>query len=161
MEQPLFYGQWLIENGLNRGVGSGEPLCCRWLCKKDVPSGGALDEDDHDGQCRNDEHKLNQKPFETHHRLTRRRLVAQFGDTPIQLSDVSIYPGDFVWHFKAHDTFLQKVEPLDDQHLLPELGERVAQRSTGNLHQPFEWAVQLFDQKDRAGDRQRADEQGR
>lgn len=21
MEQPLFYGQWLIENGLNRGVG--------------------------------------------------------------------------------------------------------------------------------------------
>jgi hypothetical protein len=47
------------------------------------------------------------------------------------------------------------------QHLLPELGEGVAQRSTGDLHQPSERAVQLFDQKDRAGDRQRADEQGR
>ena len=39
------------------------------------------------------------------------------------------------------------------QHLLPKLGERVAQRSTGNLHQPFERTVQLFDQKDRAEDR--------
>lgn len=143
------------------GWGEASRCAARWLCKKDVPSGGALDEDDHDGQCRNDEHKLNQEPFETHHRLTRRRLVARFGNVPIQKSDVSVCPGGFVWQVKAHHAYLQKVEPLGDQHLLPELGERVAQRSTGDLHQPFEWAVQLFDQKDCAGDRQRADEQGR
>ena len=99
--------------------------------------------------------------FETHQGLTRRRLVVQFGTVPIQMSDVSIYPGGFVRQVKAHHVYLQKVESLGSQHLLSKLGERVAQRSTGDLHQPFEWAVQLFDQKDRAGDRQRADEQSR
>ena len=99
--------------------------------------------------------------FETHQGLTKRRLVVQFGTVPIQKSDVSVYPGGFVRQVKARHAYLQKVQPLGDQHLLPELSERVAQRSTGDLHQPFEWAVQLFDQKDRAGDRQRADEQSR
>src|SRR5881396_3443672 len=47
------------------------------------------------------------------------------------------------------------------QHLLPKMGERAAQWSTGDFHQPVERTVHLLDQKDRAGDRQRADEQDR
>jgi hypothetical protein len=88
MEQPLD-GQWLIENGL-KPWGEASRCAARWPCEQDVLSVCALEEDDHDGQCRNDEQKNKQEPFEAYHGLTRRRLVAQFGDTPIQLSDVSI-----------------------------------------------------------------------
>ena len=43
----------------------------------------------------------------------------------------------------------KRCNSLVSQHLRPQLGKRVAQRSAGDLYQPVERMVQLFDQKDR------------
>jgi hypothetical protein len=44
---------------------------------------------------------------------------------------------------------------------LPELGESIAHRSRGDLHQPVEWSMHFQNQKDRAGNRHCAQHEGR
>ena len=84
-----------IENGL-KAWGEASRCAPRWSCQKNIPSMCTLNEEAREGHYRNDEKKNQQEPRYARRGTTRRRLMAQFCDAPIQPSHVPVQPGGFV-----------------------------------------------------------------